>query len=315
MAAPHNVPGELARVPQRKEGDYSVRLFLLMLFLIPVHLVSAGGASYADDHLRVDYFPKRVRQGDVCLIRASGGTSFRSIYGEFKGGRFPVAPGEQRLTYEGLIGIDMRTRPATYEIKVIATDEEGRVHSKDLTLKVDKIDFGTEKLSLPSHMVDLDAKTLERVNKEAEKLQSLFRAFRNERLWRGAFVRPVEGELSASFGLNRIINGKQRSPHTGVDLRAEEGTPVLACNNGSVVLADDLFFAGKTVILDHGWGLYSMYCHFSEALVKEGDRVNTGAMLGRAGSTGRSTKPHLHWAIRINGDRVDPLSLLKIGNN
>ena len=226
-----------------------------------------------------------------------------------------MAPGEQVLTYEGLIGIDMRTRPATYEIKVVAMDEGGRVHSKGLTLKVDKIDFGTEKLSLPSHMVDLDAKALERVNKEAKKLQGLFGTFRDERLWRGAFVRPVEGQLSGSFGLNRIINGKQRSPHTGVDLRAEEGTPVLACNNGIVVLAEDLFFAGKSVILDHGWGLYSMYCHLSEAPVKKGDGVNTGAMLGRVGSTGRSTRPHLHWAIRINGDRVDPLSLLKIGTH
>ena len=293
---------------------YLVRWFLLILFLIPVHLASTGEASYADDHLRVDHFPKRVGQGDICLIRASGATSLRSVYGEFKGGRFPLAPGEQPMTYEGLIGIDMRTRPGTYEIKVVATDEDGRVHSKGIPLKVDKVDFGTEKLSLLSHMVDLDAKTLERVNKEAKILQSLFRTFRDERLWRGTFVRPVEGELSASFGLNRIINGKQRSPHTGVDLRAEKGTPVLACNNGVVVLADDLFFAGNSVILDHGWGLYSMYCHLSETLVKEGDRVKTEAMLGRIGSTGRSTRPHLHWAIRINGDRVDPLSLLKIRN-
>jgi murein DD-endopeptidase MepM/ murein hydrolase activator NlpD len=291
-----------------------MRLFLLILFLIPVHLVWTAEASYADDHLRVDHFPKRVRQGDVCLIRATGTASFRSVQGEFKGARFPMAPGEQRLTYEGLIGIDLRTQPATYEIKLVAMDEDGRGHSRDLTLKVDKVDFGTEKLTLPSHLVDLDAKTLKRVNKEATKLQSLFRTFRDEKLWRGTFVRPVEGELSASFGLNRIINGKQRSPHTGVDLRAEEGTPVWACNNGVVVLAEELFFAGKAVILDHGWGLYSMYCHLSETLVKEGDRVNKGALLGRVGSTGRSTRPHLHWTVRINGARVDPLALLRIGH-
>ena len=300
--------------PQKKRGVYSMRLFLLILFLIPVHLISTGEASYANDNLSVDYFPERVRQGDVCLIRASGAASLRSIYGEFKGERFPVAPGEQHKTYEGLIGIDMSTRPATYEIKVVAMDEDGRVNSKGLTLKVDKVEFGTEKLSLPSYMVDLDAKTLERVNKEAKKLQILFQTFRDERLWRSTFVRPVEGKLSGAFGLNRIINGQRRSPHTGVDLQAEKGTPVLACNAGFVVLADELFFAGRSVILDHGWGLYSMYCHLSETLVKEGDRVHTGAMLGRVGSTGRSTRPHLHWAIRINRARVDPLSLLKIGN-
>jgi murein DD-endopeptidase MepM/ murein hydrolase activator NlpD len=79
-----------------------------------------------------------------------------------------------------------------------------------------------------------------------------------------------------------------------------------------VALVDELFFSGKSVILDHGWGIYSMYFHLSEALVGEGDRVRTGAMLGRVGSTGRSTRPHLHWAIRINGARVDPLSLVKL---
>jgi murein DD-endopeptidase MepM/ murein hydrolase activator NlpD len=162
-------------------------------------------------------------------------------------------------------------------------------------------------------MVDLDAKTLERVNQEARKLESLFQTSRNERLWKSVFIRPVEGEISTGFGLTRIINGQQRSQHTGVDLRAEEGTSVLASNHGVVVLVDELFFSGKTVILDHGWGLYSMYFHLSEALVNEGNLVRAGAILGRVGSTGRSTGPHLHWGIRINGARVDPLSLLKIG--
>jgi murein DD-endopeptidase MepM/ murein hydrolase activator NlpD len=122
----------------------------------------------------------------------------------------------------------------------------------------------------------------------------------------------VEAELSGAFGLNRIINGKQRSPHTGVDLKAEEGTPVLATNSGIVVLVDELFFTGKSVILDHGWGLYSMYFHLSEVSVKNGDRVDTGTMLGRVGSTGRSTGAHLHWGIKMNGARVDPFSLLRL---
>jgi murein DD-endopeptidase MepM/ murein hydrolase activator NlpD len=155
---------------------------------------------------------------------------------------------------------------------------------------------------------------LERVNKEAGQLKSLFRVFRDERLWTGTFIRPVEGELSAAFGLRRIINGKRQTPHTGVDFRAEEGTPIWACNSGMVVLVGELFFSGKSVILDHGWGFYSMYFHLSEVLVKEEDRVDKGAILGRVGSTGRSTGPHLHWGIRMNGARVDPISLLNIKN-
>ena len=289
-----------------------MKLSLQVLFFIPVFLLSTGKALDAQNSLRIESLPGVLRQGEVCLIKASGPDSLKSIYGEFRGERFPIALGEQNGIYEGLIGIDMSTPPATYEVKVVARDGDGQVYSGRLSLKVEKVVFGTQELSLPSRLVDLNAKDLERVKKEAKQLQALFQSFREERLWRGAFIRPVEGELSGTFGLNRIINGKQRSPHTGVDLKAEEGTPVLASNSGMVVLVDELFFAGKSVILDHGWGLYSMYFHLSEVRVKKGDRVDTGAMLGRVGSTGRSTGPHLHWGIKVNGARVDPLSLLKL---
>ncbi len=289
-----------------------MRLFLQVL-LIPVLLITTGIAAHGESDLRVESFPKVARQGDVCLVRTSGPASLKSIHGEFQGERFPIAFNNETGTYEGLIGIDMSTSPATYEIKVIATDGDNRVYSSALSLRVEKVDFGTQVLSLPPDMVDLDAKTLERVNQEARKLQALFQIFRDERLWEGVFIRPVEGEISTGFGLNRIINGQQRSQHTGVDLRAEKGTSVLASNHGVVVLVDELFFTGKSVLLDHGWGLYSMYFHLSEVLVKEGNLVRTGAILGRVGSTGRSTGPHLHWGIRINGARVDPFALLKIG--
>jgi len=289
-----------------------VRLFLQIL-LIPILLVTTGMAARGESDLRVESFPRVAKQGDVCLVRASGPGSLKSIHGEFNGGRFPIAFNNETGTYEGLLGIDMSTPASTYGIKVIATDGDNKVYSSTLSLRVEKVDFGTQALSLPPSMVDLDAKTLERVNQETRKLEALFQTSRSERLWEGVFIRPVEGEISTGFGLNRIINGQQRSQHTGVDLRAEKGTSILASNHGVVVFVDELFFSGKSVIVDHGWGLYSMYFHLSEALVKEGDLVRTGAILGRVGSTGRSTGPHLHWGIRINGARVDPLALLKIG--
>jgi hypothetical protein len=288
------------------------RPFLPLLIFIPLLLILTGQSPYAQNaqnHFRVESLPRVVKQGEAYPLRALGPASLKSIYVEFQGVRFPMALGEQEGTYEGLIGIDMNTRPAIYPIKIVGTVEGGGVYLSPLSLKVEKVDFGIQKLSLPSSMADLDSKTLERVNQEAGRLNALLQAFRDERLWRGAFIRPVEGELSGAFGLSRIINGRRRSQHTGIDLQAEEGTPVLACNSGMVVLVDQFFFSGKSVILDHGWGLFSMYFHLSETRVKEGDRVNKGAMLGRVGSTGRSTKPHLHWGIRINGARVDPLSL------
>ncbi len=286
---------------------------MVSILLIPILLITTGMAVHAENGFRVESLPKEAKQGEVCLIRASGPASLKSIYGEFQGGRFPIAFDTETRTYEGLLGIDMSTPAGTYDIKVIARDGEDRLYTSTLSLKVEKADFAIQALSLPPPMVELDAKTLERVNQEAKRLEALFQTFRDERLWKGVFIRPVEGEVSTGFGVNRIINGKQRGQHTGIDLRAEEGTPVLASNHGVVVLVDELFFSGKSVVLDHGWGSYSMYFHLSEVLVKEGDRVLTGAMLGRVGSTGRSTGPHLHWGMRIHGARVDPLTLLNIG--
>jgi murein DD-endopeptidase MepM/ murein hydrolase activator NlpD len=289
-----------------------VTTFSQFVFLISVLFIFAGKAAYAEDNLLVECLPKVVKQGDVCLIRAFGPTSLKSVYGEFQGGKWPIVCRAQSGTYEGLIGIDMNTRPATHAIKVVATDGDSRVYSRALSIKVGRAHFGTQKLSLPSSIVDLDAKTLERVNKETRRLKALFQDSWDEKLWRGPFICPTRGELSAVFGVSRIINGQRRSPHTGVDLKADKGAPVLPCNNGRVVLVDQLFFSGTSVILDHGGGLHSMYFHLSEALVKKGDAVTTGAILGRVGSTGRSTGPHLHWGIRINGARVDPLSLLRL---
>ncbi|MBM4339093.1 MAG: M23 family peptidase [Deltaproteobacteria bacterium] len=289
---------------------HSFGCFLRLLILITIFLVWTVPSVHAEDPFRAVTLPRAARQGEACLIRVTGPASPHSISMEFEGVRYPMAFSEENGTYEGLLGIDMGTQPGLYDIKIVSTDGGRGGYRGVFSFRVEKVDFGIQKLSLPSSMVDLDAKTLERVNQETKRLAALFQAFRDERLWKGAFIRPVEGKVSGAFGLNRIINGQERSPHTGVDLEAGEGTPVLASNRGRVVLVDDLFFSGRSVVLDHGWGLYSMYFHLSETLVKEGDRIGKGTMLGRVGSTGRSTKPHLHWGIRMNGARIDPFSLL-----
>jgi len=275
-----------------------------VLYLIPFLLLPAGKVVRAENPLRVEVFPKGIKQGDVFLVRTSAPAALSSIHGEFQGANTG--------TYEGLVGVDLNTKPSRYEMKVVATDRGGHSYSKGLPCKVEKTDFAVQKLTLPRSMVDLDPKTLDRVNRESKKLKALFEGVQRETLWRGAFVRPVEGELSGAFGVRRIINGQTKSPHSGIDLRADEGTSVVACNGGRVALVDEFFFTGKSVILDHGGGLYSMYFHLSETGVSEGARVHTGDLLGRVGSTGRSTGPHLHWGMIIRGARVDPLSFLRL---
>jgi len=295
-----------------KLGGVHLRPFLKGLFLVPALLGVLQGIARGDDILRAEYLPKTVMQGDGCLVRAWG-PPFKSIHGEVQGQRFPMTPCREEGVYQGLIGIGMNTRPGPYETKIVAINGDGQVSSRLLSLKVGKANFGTEKLSLPPDMVDLDGKALERVHSEAARLKALFQIYRDERLWKGAFICPVEGKLSSTFGLGRVINGQRKSPHTGVDLEAKEGTPVVASNHGVAVLVDTLFFSGNSVILDHGWGFFSMYFHLSQALVKDGERIPTGTMIGRVGSTGRSTGPHLHWGIRVRENHVDPLSVLRLG--
>jgi len=109
-----------------------------------------------------------------------------------------------------------------------------------------------------------------------------------------------------------MINDEPRSPHTGIDIIAPEGSPVRATNNGKVILTDDLFFSGNSIILDHGQGLYTMYFHLSKFLVKVGQKVGKGDIIGLMGSTGRASGPHLHWGVRLQETRVDPISLMSL---
>jgi murein DD-endopeptidase MepM/ murein hydrolase activator NlpD len=121
----------------------------------------------------------------------------------------------------------------------------------------------------------------------------------------------VPGVATSSFGRLTVMNGESRGRHQGADFRAETGTPVLAPNAGRVVLAQDLYFAGNTVIVDHGLGVFSYLAHLSRLGVSVGARVSRGDLLGASGATGRVTGPHLHWAVRLDGASVDPLALMK----
>jgi murein DD-endopeptidase MepM/ murein hydrolase activator NlpD len=161
--------------------------------------------------------------------------------------------------------------------------------------------------------VDLDAKTLARVRAEQAELRAVLESGAGERLWQDAFHTPVEeGRPTGSFGLRRIINGQRRSPHTGFDWAAPRGAPVLAANAGRVALVAEHFFPGRLVVLDHGLGLFTLYFHLDETVVARGERVAARQRVGSVGATGRTTGPHLHLGVVLDGARVDPMSLLKL---
>jgi murein DD-endopeptidase MepM/ murein hydrolase activator NlpD len=150
-----------------------------------------------------------------------------------------------------------------------------------------------------------------RIAKERAVLNAMYDDNQTPRQWRRPFERPATGATTGSFGMRSVFNGRPRSPHAGVDFRGPTGAPVTAPAAGIVALADDLFFTGNTVVVDHGQGLYSVLAHLSELHVAEGDTVTRGDLVGRIGRTGRATGPHLHWSVRLNGARIDPLSLIR----
>lgn len=214
--------------------------------------------------------------------------------------------------YGSLLGIDLRLTPGTYPLEVQVDSPVHGLQTLSTSIKVVKKDYGVQRLTLPEDMVTLDPATLKRVRKEAAKFSELWDNHTPKRYWYGNFVRPVPGKLTTPFGLGRILNREPRSPHSGVDLRAPMGEPIRAANHGRVVLVGRFYFHGNAVVLDHGWGLYTMYFHLSEVNVSEGDLVGKNFVIGLVGSTGRSTGPHLHWGVRLGGARVDPFALLRV---
>jgi murein DD-endopeptidase MepM/ murein hydrolase activator NlpD len=214
-------------------------------------------------------------------------------------------------TWLALVGIDLAVVPGTYTVAVEAVAASGSAHTS-VSLKVQSKHFGTRALTVDQAFVEPPPEMQDRIRAEAEELGRLFAEVSADRLWQGPFALPVPGATASRFGTRSIFNGAAGSPHSGADFRGALGTPVLAPASGRVVLARDLYFSGNTVVLDHGQGLYSLLAHFSAIAVRVGDAISAGQEVGQVGATGRVTGPHLHWAIRLGGARVDPLALIAV---
>lgn len=210
-----------------------------------------------------------------------------------------------------LVGIDLDVKPGTYPMTVdAATGVHGAQATYDLRIRPRV--FRTRRLTVNEALVTPPPSERARVDVEAALLARIWDEPSHERLWTDPFARPVPHRANSAFGTRSIFNGKPRDAHGGADFPSPEGTPIHAPNAGRVAIARDLYFSGNTVIVDHGLGLLSMLAHMSVIDVREGDRVTAGQILGRVGATGRVTGPHLHWAVRANGARVDPLSVLAL---
>ena len=172
--------------------------------------------------------------------------------------------------------------------------------------------FPSTKLTLDPNYVTPPASLQARIKREAELVALAMSVVTPEWLGDGPFVAPHDAPSWSNFGQRRVNNNVLQSLHTGVDLRVPFGEPIKAANAGRVAMASDLYLGGKTVIIDHGLGVFSSYGHMSELLVKRGEAVKKGQTIGRCGTTGRSTGPHLHWSVKIFSARVDPDAMLRL---
>jgi murein DD-endopeptidase MepM/ murein hydrolase activator NlpD len=256
--------------------------------------------------------PDRVKQGGITALRI-GGTAAERLRLRVGGRETPLGPLSQEGPRLVWIGVDLEQAPGPLDVILDGTLNTGRAARARAALVVLDAGYPVQRLSVPRSFTELDAPTLERVAREKRVLDRLWETATPVRFWHSPFRAPLEEPARGTgFGLKRIINGDPRAPHTGVDFSVPAGTAVLASNAGLAVLAEEHFFGGRSLVLDHGEGLYTMYFHLQESLVQPGQRVTQGELIGRVGSTGRATGPHLHWGVRLAGARINPEDLLRL---
>jgi murein DD-endopeptidase MepM/ murein hydrolase activator NlpD len=213
--------------------------------------------------------------------------------------------------HRALLGIDLEKPAGTYDFTVSAKTADATTVSCRAPIVVKTGKFATERLKVAPNFVEPNPEQLAKAQEDGKKLRELYATITPEKLWQGRFRIPIDGATTGkNFGRRRVLNGKPSSPHTGVDIPALTGIPVHASQRGRVVLAEELYFSGNTVLIDHGLGVYTLYGHFSEIDVKPGDLVEPGAVIGKVGATGRVTGPHLHWGLTIDRARVNALSIV-----
>ncbi len=309
---------------QKQKSKTALIISILIGGLFGWFAVTAVQGEETPSPVTVTWSPQQPKQGDV--IHLVFKAAEKIVLKEARIGSksvplfvFPNQTGE----WHGLLGVDPNPQrlapgaPGDYEVKVqLASNSVSDTVEmvKMASIHIFPKEFPKEHITLPSK-VQLSSKDLEQVRKDNTEISSLWPKVMPERFWQGPFIMPVEGRPGSPFGVRRWINGEPRSPHTGMDIKVPEGTPIKAANHGQVALVGDYFFSGLSVFIDHGQGLYTMYFHFSEIKVKLGEKVSKGDVIGLAGMTGRASGPHLHWGVRLGGARVDPVALIDVTKN
>lgn len=269
-------------------------LFLILLCLITTPSESATLS-----------FSGSLKPGTAVLLHIEGFIAGSKLQGKLDGRTFPISQ-------EGfaLLALDMETKQKKSKLRVQINPPKGKRKILTHTFSVDPRHYKEEHIDLPKKKVDLNPKDLKRANKETKAIRATY-TLRSQKIgFEEGFQQPVMGRFSGVFGSRRVLNGKPRRSHNGVDIAAPKGTPVIATAPAKVALVGkDYFFTGNTVVLDHGHGVISLYSHLDTMLVKKNAWIPEGTVIGTIGMTGRATGPHLHWGMLVRHARVDPMLL------
>lgn len=248
--------------------------------------------AFAERTMKMSFtlFPSTVDQGDALLVRSQAGGEV-----EWLGKKYPLqAFGAGTFA---LLPVPTDLKAGTYTL----TDGNGG--SAALTVRSKA--FDTDRLTVTKEQESMWQNT-DRINADQKKIDLARSKSEPSFLYDAPFVKPVNGRLSTPYGYTRYVNGKFNSIHRAIDLAAPTGTPVLAANDGKVVLAEELYLTGNSIYIDHGMNLFSQYAHLSKLSVKQGDKVTAGQVIGEVGSTGFSTGPHLHFTFWIGNTPTNP---------
>jgi murein DD-endopeptidase MepM/ murein hydrolase activator NlpD len=241
--------------------------------------------------------------GGVALVELPA--SAAPVQASFNGQRVMVL--RNGTAFAALVGLPLGLEPGTH--RLVVRDASGKEFQQAFPV-ADKA-YETQYITIKNkRMVNPEKRDLERIGREQKRIRRALATWNDSSPATLRFRLPVDGPLSSPFGLRRFFNEQPRKPHSGLDIAAEEGTPIWAPAGGTVVDTGDFFFNGNTVFIDHGQGLVTMYCHLSRIDVQPGQRLETGDVIGAVGKTGRVTGAHLHWGVSLNNARVDPTLFL-----
>lgn len=280
---------------------------IVLLFLL---VWSVASAAWAGVRLEV---PERADLGQPFLARIVADAPFtnpelRWLDREVK----PTVKAQGgTLVSEILLGTDVLEDETGVREVTATVQQNGAMLTLRGRVEIAPHAYPTQKLTLPPKMVTPPQSELARIASDQEATRRMKNLASLRQFWTLPLARPVSGAIESVYGAARVLNGQAKNPHRGLDFEANAGDPVRACATGTVVLVADQYYAGKCVFVDHGNGVVSMYFHLSEVNVQNGYRVDRGEVLGKVGSTGRATGPHLHFAVSAQGRLIDPQPLLE----